>query len=80
MDDPGPNDAVLTLGEAAVMLRISLSTAKKLAASGEMPGILPKLGGQWRISRVGLDSYLHSCGPNGTPSTTTNGEHRAAST
>lgn len=40
---------ILTLAEAASLLRISLSTAKKLARSGELPA--SKVGGQWRLSR-----------------------------
>lgn len=49
---------VLTLTEAAALLRISVSTAKKLAREGELPGVLPKLGTQWRVSKRALDAYL----------------------
>lgn len=49
---------VLTLTEAANVLRISVSTAKKLARSGELPGVLPKLGTQWRVSRRALEAYM----------------------
>ena len=40
------------------MLRISPSTAKKLAARGTLPGVLPKLGGQWRVSARHLLAYM----------------------
>jgi excisionase family DNA binding protein len=56
------DDGLLTLGEAAEMLRISISTAKKLASSGALPGVLPKVGRQWRISRAGLVAYIHGEG------------------
>ena len=49
---------VLTLTEAADALRISVSTAKKLARNGELPGVLPKLGTQWRVSRKALETYM----------------------
>lgn len=51
-------DPVLTLAEAASLLRIHPSTAKKMAARGELPGVLPKLGGQWRVSAKRLHAYL----------------------
>ena len=50
---------VLTLTEAAEMLRISVSTAKKLARNGELPGVLTKLGTQWRVSRRALEAYVN---------------------
>jgi len=46
------------LTEAADALRISVSTAKKLARNGELPGVLPKLGTQWRVSRKALEQYM----------------------
>lgn len=57
-------DAVLTLVEAAALLRISVSTAKKLAARGNLPGILPKVGVQWRVNERVLRQFLNTpvCG------------------
>ena len=56
------DDVVLTIGEAARLLRISLATAKKLAAQDELPGLLGKLGGQWRVSRRGLMAWVNQQG------------------
>jgi len=53
-----PNREVLTLTETADALGISPSTAKKLAARGELPGLLPKVGNQWRISKRLLVEYM----------------------
>lgn len=52
---PAPDD-ILTLEEAADILRISYSTAKTLAASGELPAT--KVGRQYRISRRALEAYI----------------------
>jgi excisionase family DNA binding protein len=49
---------VLTLEEAAKVLRIGVSTAKNLAAQGQLPGVLAKLGSQWRVSAPLLREYL----------------------
>jgi len=51
---------VLTLQETADRLRISITTAKKLAANGTLPGLLPKLGRQWRVSRKLLEEHLET--------------------
>jgi excisionase family DNA binding protein len=53
-----PNDeqAVLTLEEAAELLRIAPMEMRKLAANGEVPG--RKVGNQWRFSRAGLLNWL----------------------
>jgi excisionase family DNA binding protein len=48
----------LTLAQAASALSISVSTAKKLAAKGTLPGILPMVGAQWRVSRRVLATFL----------------------
>lgn len=49
---------VLTLGEAAAVLRISESGARALAASGELPA--RKVGQQWRIGREVLREFIGS--------------------
>ena len=49
---------VLTIAEAASILRLSESKTRQLAASGELPGVLPRLGKTWRVSRAGLQRYL----------------------
>jgi len=56
------DDAVLTIAEAAALLRISLGTAKRLAAEGTLPGLLGKLGRQWRVSRSGLTAWTDQQG------------------
>ncbi len=59
MTDPTPE--VLTLAEAAVRLRISVSTAKRRAAAGTLPGVLPKERlAHWRVSAAVLEEYLAS--------------------
>ena len=40
---------ILTLNEAAALLRVSRRTMFRLLASKEVPGV--KLGGSWRFSR-----------------------------
>jgi excisionase family DNA binding protein len=54
---PGDGEA-LTLAQTAEVLAISVATAKKLAARGELPGVLPKVGHQWRVSRRVLATFL----------------------
>lgn len=56
---------VISLTEAADMLGVHPTTARRLAASGEFPGILPKLGGQWRVSLEALNAYIASGGEHG---------------
>jgi excisionase family DNA binding protein len=53
-----PNDglAVLTLDEAAELLRVDPKQMQKLAANGEVPG--RKVGAEWRFSRTGLLNWL----------------------
>lgn len=50
---------VLTVQEAAGLLRISVSTAKRLAAAGQLPGAA-KFGNQWRVSKAALLEHLES--------------------
>jgi excisionase family DNA binding protein len=54
---PGEGEA-LTLAQAAEVLSISVSTAKKLARRGTLPGLLPKVGTMWRVSRRQLAVFL----------------------
>lgn len=51
-------DTVIGLAEAAKLLGVSYTTAKRLAAKGKFPGQLPKLGSRYGVSRVALDDYL----------------------
>ena len=53
---PADDPAVMTLAEAAELLRIDPKKLAKLAASGEIPG--RKLGREWRFSRTGLLNWL----------------------
>jgi excisionase family DNA binding protein len=57
------NPDLATLAEAAVELGISYQTAKQLAAAGRFPGdAAVRVGGQWRVSRIRLNRYLHGEG------------------
>lgn len=56
---------LVEIPEAAAFLGISEATAKRLAAAGELPGCVGKLGGRWRISRTGLHEYAASYPPIG---------------
>ncbi len=47
---------LMTIEEAATYLRISLSTAYKLAQNKKIPAV--KVGGAWRFSREGLNRWL----------------------
>jgi excisionase family DNA binding protein len=47
---------LLTLGELAVYLRVSRTTAYQLVTTGKVPAV--KVGGQWRIPRAELDRQL----------------------
>jgi excisionase family DNA binding protein len=53
-----PNDdpVVMTVDEAAELLRIDAEKLVKLAAAGDVPG--RKLGDEWRFSRSGLLNWL----------------------
>ena len=53
---PNEDPAVMTLEEAAELLRIDPKQMRKLAANGEVPG--RKVGSQWRFSRTGLLNWL----------------------
>jgi excisionase family DNA binding protein len=51
---------VLTLAEAAEMLRIDEQTVAKAAERGELPG--RKLGGEWRFARSAVLRWLAGAG------------------
>ena len=53
---PNEEHAVLTLEEAAELLRLDVKQMRKLAANGEVPG--RKVGNEWRFSRAGLLNWL----------------------
>jgi excisionase family DNA binding protein len=54
-------DAVLTIEELAVYLKISKSTLYKLAQKGEVPG--QKVGKHWRFRRDIIDQWLAESKP-----------------
>lgn len=41
---------LLTLAEAAAVLRISMDKAKDMARSGTLPGVVGKVGNAWRVN------------------------------
>lgn len=49
---------VLTLGEAAALLRVDERAIEESAARGDLPG--RQLGGEWRFSREALLAWLAS--------------------
>jgi excisionase family DNA binding protein len=51
-----PLGDVLTLEEAAVLLRVEPETVRQLAERGELPG--RRLGDAWRFARAALLSWL----------------------
>lgn len=53
---PNEDPTVMTLEEAAGLLRIDAKKLAKLAAAGDVPG--RKLGDEWRFSRTGLLNWL----------------------
>src|SRR5436190_21503634 len=53
---PADDPAVLTLDEAAELLRVDGKKLAKLAAAGDVPG--RQLGSDWRFSRPGLLNWL----------------------
>ncbi len=56
MREPLPD--VMTLEEAAALLRVEVGVLAEAAEAGEIPG--RALAGQWRFSREGLLSWLGS--------------------
>ncbi len=53
---PNEEQPVLTLDEAADLLRVDPKEMRKLAANGDVPG--RKVGNEWRFSREGLLNWL----------------------
>ena len=51
---------MLTLTEAAALLKINRSTAYGLARSGEFPVPVKRIGRQYRVSRAALDRFINS--------------------
>ena len=56
------HDIVFTIGELAAYLKISKSTAYKLAQEGRIPG--QKVGRHWRFHRPVVDRWLDSTNRN----------------
>lgn len=54
----GPINEVLTAGEVASYLRVSLSTIYRLLKSGDLPAF--KIGSDWRFNRVHIEEWLKS--------------------
>lgn len=52
-----PQNAVMTLDELALYLKVSKSTLYKLVQEGRIPG--QKLGKQWRFSKSAVDEWLN---------------------
>ncbi|HMD55879.1 MAG TPA: helix-turn-helix domain-containing protein [Solirubrobacteraceae bacterium] len=52
---------VMTLAEAAALLRVEDRTLEKAAVGGQVPGLL--LGGEWRFSREALLAWLTKSDP-----------------
>lgn len=49
-------DAVMTIDDLAVYLKLSKSTLYKLCAEGKVPG--QKVGRHWRFHRESIDAWL----------------------
>ena len=56
-------DAVLTLEEAAALLRVSTDVVTQRAKAGDLPG--RRLGSEWRFSRHALFEWLQGSDGNG---------------
>lgn len=54
----GPINEVLTAGEVAAYLRVSLSTIYRLLKTGDLPAF--KIGSDWRFNRVHIEEWLKS--------------------
>ena len=50
------SDEVLTIREAAALLKLAEKTVYAMAAAGEIPAF--KIRGQWRIKRAELDRWI----------------------
>lgn len=63
MNDATPTDGLgrfLTLADTAELLNISAKQAYALVHSGELPAIKIGAGGQWRVERTVLESYIEA--------------------
>jgi excisionase family DNA binding protein len=52
---------IMTIGETAQYLRVSLSSLYKLAQAGRVP--CQKVGRHWRFRREAIDRWLEQAGP-----------------
>ncbi|CAN5399659.1 hypothetical protein BH10ACT7_BH10ACT7_09910 [soil metagenome] len=59
-DTAGGLARFLTLADTAELLNITTSQAYSLVRSGELPAIKVGAGGQWRIERDVLESYIQA--------------------
>jgi len=53
-----PINEVLTAGEVAAYLRVSLSTIYRLLKTGDLPAF--KIGSDWRFNRLHIEEWLRS--------------------
>jgi excisionase family DNA binding protein len=53
---PGEPNAVLTLPDAAELLRVETAVVEELAEAGQLPG--RRVGGEWRFAREALLRWL----------------------
>jgi excisionase family DNA binding protein len=58
--DPAPpiGEKLLTLREAAVVLRLSMRTVREYVQRGEIEGRI--IGGRWRFRRADLDAFFEN--------------------
>lgn len=61
-----PSGEVLTLAEAAALLRVPAEAVRARAERGELPG--RRLGGEWRFARSALMAWLLEGEQSGVPS------------
>lgn len=54
--DCTPNAEILTVNEAAALMRVSRATVYRLVTRGELPG--RKVGRVWRFSKRALQAYF----------------------
>ena len=54
--DSGESDVVFTITEVSEYLKLSKSTAYKLAQEGKIPG--QKVGRHWRFRKAAIDRWL----------------------
>jgi len=54
----GAEPAILSLKQVCDLLGIHVNTGLKLAARGELPGQLPRVGKLYRFNREAVERYL----------------------